>query len=227
MKNYETIESEMLGIFDLTAIPVADCGEELVPLTGTPNVVERQIGTDMLGVTGDAIFVRTTVKNMLSMAGIDLTETLCGASLEVVYGFRSADIQASLFNQMRERNQARGYAGDELLEETHRQIALPEIAGHPTGGAVDLQIIVEDKPLNFGTKIWEFDRKSYTYSPEIDESAMQKRLLLRSIMTNAGFAPFDGEWWHFSYGDREWAAYYKEPNAIYEQQEFRQSGMVY
>ncbi len=227
MKNYETIESEMLGISDLTAIPVTDCGEELVPLTGTPNVVERQIDTDMLGVTGDAIFVRTTVKNMLSRAGIDLAETLCGASLEVVYGFRSADIQASLFNQMRVRNQARGYTGDELLEETHRQIALPEIAGHPTGGAVDLQITVDDKPLNFGTNIWEFDRKSYTYSPEINESAMRKRLLLRSIMTKAGFAPFNGEWWHFSYGDREWAAYYNEPNAIYEQQEFRPLGMVY
>ncbi len=164
---------------------------------------------------------------MLGTAGMDLAETRCRASLLVMYGFRSADIQKALFDQMREQNLALGYEGDELLEETHRQIALPEIAGHPTGGAVDLQIVVDAQPLDFGTNIWEFDRESYTFSPEIDKKARQNRLLLRSIMTNAGFAPFDGEWWHFSYGDREWAAYNKEPSAIYEQQEFRQSRMVY
>lgn len=227
MKDYETLESEMLGISDLITIPVSDNGENLVPLTGTPNVVERQIGTDMREITGEAIYARSTVKDMLSVAGTDLAEKLGGATLEVVYGFRSAGIQATLFNQMKERNRLRGFAGDELIEETHRQIALPEIAGHPTGGAVDLQIVKDGEPLDFGTLIWEFDRKSYAFSPEIDEQSLTNRLLLRSIMINAGFAPFDGEWWHFSYGDREWAAYYSEPNAIYDQREFTPAGMVY
>ncbi|QQR69366.1 MAG: hypothetical protein IPI58_01405 [Alphaproteobacteria bacterium] len=36
-------------------------------------------------------------------------------------------------------------------------------------------------------------------------------------MTSVGFAPFDGEWWHFSYGDREWAKYYGRSHAIYSQ----------
>jgi D-alanyl-D-alanine dipeptidase len=36
-------------------------------------------------------------------------------------------------------------------------------------------------------------------------------------MTSVGFAPFDGEWWHFSYGDREWAYFYKKKNALYGQ----------
>jgi D-alanyl-D-alanine dipeptidase len=39
-------------------------------------------------------------------------------------------------------------------------------------------------------------------------------------MLGVGFAPFDGEWWHFSYGDKEWAAYYNKPNAVYEQIDF-------
>jgi D-alanyl-D-alanine dipeptidase len=42
-------------------------------------------------------------------------------------------------------------------------------------------------------------------------------MLLRSVMLQAGFAPFDGEWWHFSYGDREWAYYYKKKYALYSQ----------
>lgn len=42
-------------------------------------------------------------------------------------------------------------------------------------------------------------------------------MLLRDCMLTAGFAPYDGEWWHFSYGERDWAHYYKKPNAIYGQ----------
>ncbi len=36
-------------------------------------------------------------------------------------------------------------------------------------------------------------------------------------MTAAEFAPFWGEWWHYSFGDCEWATYYEKPNAIYSQ----------
>ncbi len=39
-------------------------------------------------------------------------------------------------------------------------------------------------------------------------------------MLTAGFAPFDGEWWHFSFGDREWARFYGAENALYEQIQF-------
>ena len=34
-------------------------------------------------------------------------------------------------------------------------------------------------------------------------------------MVAEGFAPFDGEWWHFSYGDREWAAFYGLSQTLY------------
>jgi hypothetical protein len=40
---------------------------------------------------------------------------------------------------------------------------------------------------------------------------------LSPIMTKEGFAPYDGEWWHFSYGDKEWAFYYKQDKALYNQ----------
>ncbi|MDR3125675.1 MAG: hypothetical protein LBU20_01195 [Candidatus Nomurabacteria bacterium] len=34
------------------------------------------------------------------------------------------------------------------------------------------------------------------------------RFSILKPMMSQGFAPYDGEWWHFSYGDREWAAWY-------------------
>ena len=42
-------------------------------------------------------------------------------------------------------------------------------------------------------------------------------VILRKIMLEVGFAPYDGEWWHFSYGDREWAYYYKKYKYLYPQ----------
>jgi D-alanyl-D-alanine dipeptidase len=36
-------------------------------------------------------------------------------------------------------------------------------------------------------------------------------------MMNEGFAPYDGEWWNFSYGDKEWACYYKKEMSLYNQ----------
>jgi hypothetical protein len=31
-------------------------------------------------------------------------------------------------------------------------------------------------------------------------------------MVACGFAPSYRKWWHFSYGDREWAAFYNTPS---------------
>ena len=35
-------------------------------------------------------------------------------------------------------------------------------------------------------------------------------------MKNAGFANYPLEWWHFSYGDRLWAAYTNQKEAVYD-----------
>lgn len=45
----------------------------------------------------------------------------------------------------------------------------------------------------------------------------QRRSLLHDLMVAEDFAPFYGEWWHFSYGDREWAAFYNVEKAMYAQ----------
>ena len=108
---------------------------------------------------------------------------------------------------------------EELFEAVHKLIAVPEIAGHPTGGAIDVTIQVGDVRLDMGTDIADFSdvEKIPTFSNIITEEQKRNRSLLRQLLMEVGFAPYDGEWWHFSYGDREWAYYYKQPYAIYEQ----------
>lgn len=119
--------------------------------------------------------------------------------------------------------------GSSLDEEVHRLIAVPSVAGHPTGGAVDVVIVDKNSntPIDFGSKIYDFKTKDcYTFSPYISEEAKKNRMLLRNAMMSQGFAPFDGEWWHFSYGDKEWAFYYKKDGAIYTQKQLSEVKVV-
>ena len=76
----------------------------------------------------------------------------------------------------------------------------------------------EKKIIDFGSKILDWDTiKSYYYCEDISKEAINNRKLLRKIMLEENFAPYDGEWWHFSYGDREWAFYYNKSEALYKQ----------
>ena len=59
--------------------------------------------------------------------------------------------------------------------------------------------------------------KCYYKNDYISERAKNNRELLRKIMLEEEFAPYDGEWWHFSYGDKEWAFYYNKDEALYNQ----------
>jgi D-alanyl-D-alanine dipeptidase len=40
-------------------------------------------------------------------------------------------------------------------------------------------------------------------------------MMLYQVMTEAGFMPFFGEYWHFMYGDREWAYFSGLDESLY------------
>jgi D-alanyl-D-alanine dipeptidase len=54
-----------------------------------------------------------------------------------------------------------------------------------------------------------------TFSDGLTGEQASNRMALNLAMALAGFVPFWGEWWHYSYGDREWAAFCGLPDAIY------------
>lgn len=216
---YELLQDKMLTYTELLDVLVFPNGEPLVPLNETDNLSVNPVDPKMAEVTGNDIYVRQGVVERLGMASMALAKNNPELKLEVVYGYRLPSIQKQNFARVKEELPAT-LEGIELMEAAHRMVAVPKVAGHPTGGAVDVQLTKEGEPLDFGTKQREFVPDTYTFSPFIGRPAWSNRQLLRRIMLGAGFAPFDGEWWHFSYGDREWAKYYNEPNAIYEQIEF-------
>lgn len=221
---YKAIEQHFLTFQELRTVPVEENGEAMVGLRGRFSGKVAVIDARMREFTGDDIYVRATVAKMLDVAQSALREIWPDCDLEVTYGYRHLDIQTAKFQAQRKVTQeAFPMLSDlELDEATHKFSAVPEVAGHPTGAAIDLRIRRNDGALLFmGTDLGNFSEDTYTYSPYITRDAWHNRQILRACMLKAGFAPFDGEWWHFSFGDREWAKYFSQPKAIYSQIRFR------
>ena len=196
---------------ELAAVPPGTSDEPLVPVsTRDPTIVEADPSAGLA--------VRETVARMLAVANSRLGEH--GARLKVVDGHRPAARQEAYFAEAWEmmREHRPELDDEQLREAAHALCAVPEVAGHPTGGAVDVTAVGADgAELDMGARVADFDDldRVPTDAPGLSAEQERNRMLLHDAMVAAGFAPFYGEWWHFCYGDREWAAFYERPAALY------------
>lgn len=104
---------------------------------------------------------------------------------------------------------------------------------HSTGAAIDLTIrFVDTKlPLFMGSMFDDMCEMSFTdYFEGANRfplgsfsgyEARRNRRLLYWVMTQAGFANYPGEWWHFSWGDQMWAKLLNLACAHYSKMELR------
>ncbi len=222
-KTYKQLENEMVRYKDLLTVNVFENNEPFIVINNT-DILNRYLPemSDMKKIFKNQVIVRKSVYEKLKTAQMCLQNKYPRFSFLLTYGYRSLEIQTERFLE-RLSNCSKKYFPNsrDLYEEVHRSIAVPTVAGHPTGGAIDITILDTqmNAVLDFGTKQYNYNTKDYyVFSSYISKKAKNNRMLLRSVMIDVGFAPFDGEWWHFSYGDREWAYYYKKTHAIYEQQ---------
>ena len=191
----------------------------LIPLSDDFVFGKYVKGMDMMEY-GEQIPVRKTVYRKLINISKKLKQINRKYSLMVVYGYREMKKQEQYFYRILEEEKDRFDNEIELYEYIHEKVAVPSVSGHPTGGAVDIAIYNEetDRILDFGTEILDFStNKCYYNNESISIEALKNRKLLRNLMLEEGFAPYDGEWWHFSFGDREWAFYYKKDKALFNQ----------
>ncbi|MGV8171867.1 MAG: M15 family metallopeptidase [Candidatus Woesearchaeota archaeon] len=205
---------------DLENMMIIDCGERLFDIDRfvKAKILMSQARREYQGE--DKLYARKTVCNMLSEASKRLPSNY---SFAIFDAHRPVEYQQkrfeSLYKKIRDDNP--GLNEDEVRAKTFIYIFPPSMdlktpPPHSTGGAIDLSII-DDKGelLDMGTAYGEFGERTYTYSSKISPVQKRNRQKLINIMTSAGFANYPGEWWHFMYGDREWAAYTGKPYAIY------------
>lgn len=213
--------NEIIEYRELLNIKVEDNGEKMMSLTGTGiryGCVDYT--KDLFEDLGGDILLREGTLSRLLVADDLLKSYNPNYYLYVLEGYRPLSVQIDRFlTRLRELGV---YYDDpfDLYQKVHESVAVPNVAGHPTGGAVDVLIWNEAEKsfLDFGSEIYNYEDDLFVFNSKgLKEAEFENRSLLRSVMVKAGFYSFDGEYWHFSYGDREWAVGCKQQRAIYDQ----------
>jgi D-alanyl-D-alanine dipeptidase len=92
---------------------------------------------------------------------------------------------------------------------------------HNTGGAVDLTLVdAAGEEIDMGTKFDEFNEKAFTdhFKDSEDEKELmfhKNRMLMKELLEKVGFKNYEEEWWHFNYGNPQWANDTRADHAIY------------
>lgn len=204
----------------LKAIPIRDNGEPLIDVRKCCRdiVIESNWRSkNSRKCVKIGYYLRETVARKLNVAQKVLPK---GYNIVLYEGYRPIKIQKKMhtkyFNQLRKEHP--DWSDKKLKRETAKFIApLKVIPPHCAGAAIDLTIVGPDgKLLNMGTKVYELEGKSYTGSKRISRDSSANRKMLIRAMSKAGFVNYPTEWWHWSYGDRYWAAVKEKKVAIYD-----------
>ena len=198
---------------EINSIPVKENEEKMIWIPITDRLLLRNDSSKWLVPK-----LRQTVVNMLVNAAEALPYNY---KLKVMSAYISIELQQELWNRkMIKTKDANPTIVDPMeLEKLNRRYAAYPTKGapHNTGGAVDVILLDENgHEIDMGSVFRGVGQPSHTRYAEIDDDAKYSRQILYWTMVNAGFLntnPF--EWWHYSYGDRAWAAYAKEQIAFY------------
>jgi zinc D-Ala-D-Ala dipeptidase len=199
----------------IASIPIRDAGEPLVRLSASHGISVAATSLEPpLGVGGAAAHdayahVREGLAVRLERAATRLPG---GLRLHVVEGYRTPAAQRAYFEAYRRTLLLLDphLAPEEGRVLTSRFVAPPEVAGHPSGAAVDITLIDRHgRPLDMGTPIDATPEDSagacYLDSPVIDADVRARRRVLAACLEGEGLVNYPTEWWHWSYGDRYWA----------------------
>lgn len=211
------MKNKILKAFELKKIQVCDNGERLIspPKDGSEVIYDyRRVYSEI-----QEVLLRESLVVMLNRVQGRLKQQNADMQLLVVEGYRSPEYQEHYYlKELYQYSRAHPELDfEQLLEETHKFVALPSVAGHPTGGAVDITLAINGREIAMGGNIADFSQPELlpTFSSLVTSEQAYMRLLLHDAMVEEGFAPFYGEWWHYSFGDREWAAFYGLSKTIY------------
>jgi D-alanyl-D-alanine dipeptidase len=200
---------------------VDECGEPLVWLHGLhPRLAVDDSPANLAGIGYRPNFaVRRSVAERLRRAVDALPSHL---SLLVKESLRPLALQERYF---RSRSARIAAASPELGPEqvaglAARFVAPPWVAGHPTGGAIDVTLADADLgELDMGCP-YDADEtasqgRCFSDARGLGPEVSERRRLMFDVLERAGFVNYPFEWWHWSYGDRYWAVVARQPAALY------------
>lgn len=197
--------------------PIYECGEPMIPLSTLSDKIKVYpfyYEQDYDGATAES-YLRVGAAKLLQQAAGLLPD---GLFFVVLDGWRSYQVQQSLYDRFKQSLLAQGWhEGEQLDRELAKFVARPSQdvtrpSPHLTGGAIDLTISGPNGWLEMGTEFDDFTNAAATrYFEELpfyDERSLcirDNRRLLFHLMAEVGFTNYPREWWHYEYGTISWA----------------------
>ncbi|MFI5425872.1 M15 family metallopeptidase [Aeromicrobium sp. UC242_57] len=130
--------------------------------------------------------------------------------LVVVDGWRTLEVQQRLIDYYGQLTVDRGFVA---------AVDSVKVPPHVTGGTADLTLLYQGEALALGTDFDDFNRGRRCHVAALEDEPQSVDCLLRRLLYNAllqvGFAPYTQEWWHFSFGDENWASFYGRPGPLF------------
>lgn len=196
-------------------IPVDDCGEELVDLRNVPQLAVDSRKQDPEGAWArlrSGLVVRLLEAQMALPANVRLL---------VIEGYRPAALQEKYFTEYADElaRTHPEWPAPRVYKEASKHVSPVAVAPHPCGAAVDLTLTEGGVEVDLGTPVNATPEASagscFTRAEGISPEARRRRDVLGSALSAAGMVNYPPEWWHWSYGDRYWAASVGARQAVY------------
>jgi len=226
--------------------PIRECGEALVEVA--PGACMPYYAAVMNLTTEQRLFLRQEVRTRFYAARENLWQNW-KLELVLFDGWRSIELQEKLFWQCLKEDTARRLGFAEHFVEASQPEAIREAFArldpvvqrqlraenekysswptadptcpsmHATGGAVDVWIFRNGRPVNLGVTFDTMDERSGTFRhlssepgwPGYTEEAALMRDRLIYVMSTAGFAAYPWEFWHWNFGNQAWSLVAGEP----------------
>lgn len=137
---------------------------------------------------------------------------------QVIYGFTEAYLRYGTVQKLAAAQEALAAEGYSLLiwdafRPAEAQFCLWEVcpnpvyvanpekgfSSHSRGNTVDVTLVLADgSPVEMPTEFDDFSPLADRDYSDVPEAAASHARLLEDVMTDCGFKPYSGEWWHFS-----------------------------
>jgi D-alanyl-D-alanine dipeptidase len=167
---------------------------------GSNNFLGRPSG----GYDGDRLILTAEAAAALAMVQDELREY--GLSLLVYDGYRpqrAVDHFVRWGRDLDDQANKSAYYPDVDKAVLFDEGYIADRSGHSRGSTMDLTIVdaTSGATLDMGTPWDHFGPESWPSYLELTAQQRANRLLLRSLMLENGFIPYEQEWWHFTLGD--------------------------
>lgn len=199
----------------VASVPVIDDRSSLVDLRES---AELRVDGRRADPDGAWCRLRAPVAELLLEAQTTLPDDV---RLLIVEGYRPAGLQDRYFSEhlVDVARDEPDWPAAHVVAETSKHVSPLAVAPHPAGAAVDLTLIADGVELDLGTHVNATPRESngacFTDAAEISREARHWREVLGAAMASVGLVNYPPEWWHWSFGDRYWAAVTGAPHALY------------